>query len=87
MKIYRIYDDEWGKIMGKKQVIEFMTDQILNNFCIEDLEDEYSDLYCYSSKFDKKIVKKIFENKKITFKEAVKILSVRSYYIEEIEVY
>lgn len=87
MKVYKVYDEEWEEIMGKKQVIEFMTDQILNNFCFEDIEDKDSELYCYTSNFDRKILKKIFENKKISFNEAVKILPVRSFYIKEIEVY
>lgn len=87
MKVYRVYDDEWEEIMGEKQVIEFMTDQILSNFCKEDLKDEDSDIYCYTTDFNRGIVQKIFDNKEITLQEAIDILPVRDFYVKEIEIY
>ena len=90
MKVYKVYDTEWEEIMGKGQVIEFMINQILNNFVIDDLNDKESDLYCYINKLtkiQKNIIEKIFNNEKITFKQAIEILPIRDFYIKEIEIY
>lgn len=85
--IYNVYDEDWETILGINQLKEFATNQVLNNsddFIEENLKDYYDN---WKQIFN--LVNKIIDEDYTiqTLKEACLILKVRSFQIEEIEVY
>ena len=87
MKVFKVFDEEWEEIMGRKQLIEFVTYQIQDNFIMEDIENKDSDLYAYTEDVPTDLVKKVLEGGKITLEEAIKLLPVRAFDITELELY
>ena len=99
--IFRVYDDEWEEIMGSKQLRNFALCQLkehCNMLINEEIKDEIE--ICVSEdKKDriKKIITDFFnsENKyteenyvtKITVKDAIELLKLRCFDVEEIKVY
>lgn len=75
MIVYKVFDNEWENIFGPKQLIGFATDQ-------SDCLDE-SDLSGVSDEFRNTIK----EHKELNFDDAVMVLKLRQYDIEEIELY
>lgn len=75
MIVYKVFDDEWEDIFGPKQLIGFATDQLS--------ELDESDLSCVSDEFRNTIQ----EHKELSFDDAVMVLKLRQYDIEEIELY
>lgn len=90
MKIYRVYDDEWSGIYGKKQLLQFAESQVYN--ASDDFIEENLNL---NDKQDRRILKlankilnsTLSENILTTVEQAKLILGHRYFEIEEIEVY
>ena len=90
MKIYKVYDDEFSIICGKKQLLEFAESQVYN--ASDDFIEENLDL---NDKEDRRIFKlanKILNSEPselalTTVEQAKLLLNNRCYDVEEIEVY
>lgn len=87
IKVYDVFDDDCSVVMGINQLKEFAITQVIYNqddFIEDNLEclfDDWKTIVNLANKI-------INEDYKIqTLKEACLILKVRSYQIEEIEVY
>lgn len=75
MKCYKVFDDELEEIFGEKQLLSFAKDQLgeLYEYHLEDLSDELKE--------------KIEKNKELSIDDAFKILDLRVFDIEEIEIF
>ena len=89
--IYKVYDDEWSEIMGEGQLKEFACSQIDN--APDDFEEE--NIWNLTKDEVKKVlgIVKTYWNTTfpnfpaITKEEAILLLTVRNFDIDEIEVY
>lgn len=75
MTVYRVFDDEWEDIFGPRQLIGFARDQLS--------ELDENDLSCVSDEFRERIQ----QNKELSFDDAVMVLKLRAFDIEETELY
>lgn len=75
MIAYKVFDDEWEDLFGPKQLIDFATDQLseLDDYDLSGVSDEFRNT--------------IKEHKELSFDDAVMVLKLRQYDIEEIELY
>lgn len=75
MIAYKVFDDEWEDLFGPKQLIDFATDQSseLDDYDLSGVSDEFRNT--------------IKEHKELSFDDAVMVLKLRQYDIEEIELY
>ena len=75
MKCYKVFDEGFEEICGEKQLIDFAKMQA-------DCLDEY-DLGSLSDELKEKIEK----NREISIEDAFKILDLRAFDVEELELY
>lgn len=75
MKCYKVFDEELQEIFGTKQLINFATDQSseLDDYDLSGVSDEFR--------------KTIKENKELNLDDAVMVLKLRAFDIEEMEIY
>lgn len=75
MKAYKVFDEDWEDIMGPKQLISFATDQSseLDDYDLSSVSDEFKET--------------IQQNKELSFDDAVMVLKLRCFNIEEMELY
>lgn len=99
--IFRVYDDEWEKIMGSRQLRKFALYQLTEWYDrVSDVELEEEIEYKIGSSMQdriKEIVTDFFNSEKkyteenyatkITVKDAIELLKLRYFDVEEIKVY
>ena len=75
MKCYKVFDEEIIEVFGEKQLIDFamMQADCLDEYDLENLSDELRE--------------KIEKNKELSIEDAFKILDLRAFDIEEIEIF
>lgn len=75
MKCYKVFDEEWEETFGEKQLLSFAKDQSgeLYEYHLEDLSDELRE--------------KIEKNKELSIDDAFKILDLRAFDVEELELF
>lgn len=75
MKAYRVFDGDWEDIMGPKQLISFATDQSseLDDYDLSGVSDEFRET--------------ILQNKELSFDDAVMVLKLRCFDIEEMNIF
>lgn len=75
MKCYKVFDEELQEIYGPEQLKQFAKDQSeeLDDLDLESLSDELRE--------------KIGKNREISIEDAFKILELRAFDIEEMEIY
>lgn len=90
MKIFKIYDDEWEAIFGKKQLLKFASEQVQN--ASDDFIEENDAFYGLDEQTTenyKKLVARCESGEIVNDFEFAKwaIEDIRHYEIEEIDVY
>ena len=75
MKCYKVFDEELQEIFGPEQFKQFAKDQSeeLDDLDLESLPDELKE--------------KIEKNREISIEDAFKILELRAFDVEEMEIY